>query len=179
MERSGFSPLHPSLVNTTSRDAERLSNIQALYLISTLSVLITEYESRGNAIQQLVNRQSPPSAASSPVKSDRLEALENEIKNLKAKNQQNEYLIEKLKSERIRIDQKLESDQQRNMDILNSIKKQFYLDSSNYDPVISKIIEGYEEKCNRLQKKACTDKPNFFEDISEYSGYEGTNDVSF
>ena len=51
LEENGFGSLHASLKG-------QLSETQRLHLISTLSLLVSEFENRGNTIQNLVNELS-------------------------------------------------------------------------------------------------------------------------
>jgi hypothetical protein len=166
LEKAGFSPLHPSLLYTSKDNAHfpgTLTDTQGLCLISTLSVLINEFENRGSTIQSLVQQLSQKS--NSPTKAP--ESVE--IQELKAKIQHNEYVIDKLKFEASSAQQRQESQRIRNERILESVKQEYGFEHSSAEPVIARIIDIYEDKLSRVQQEVKSKQPNPFEDLSDLS----------
>jgi hypothetical protein len=176
LEKAGFSPLHPSLLFTTKDDVHvqgTLSDTQGLSLISTLSVLINEFENRGSTIQQLVQQNSQKSAHAMGEPPKSLSKLETEsiIQELQSKIQHNEYVIDKLKFEASAAQQRLESQRIRNDRILDAIKQEYGFTNSTTENVISRIISIYEEKLqqNGNNHAKVSSPSNPFEDLSEMS----------
>jgi hypothetical protein len=144
--KDGFSPLHPSLMVATSADHHvpgTLTEPQALYLISTLSTLLTEFQNRGNAIQHFVHQISHSSQ--SRESRSGLD-LEEEVKSLKRSLEKKKMLVEKLEFEAQARRAREESIRHRNQNMLDAIKQKYYYDNPGLDPILYSIIESYEEK---------------------------------
>jgi transcription initiation factor IIE alpha subunit len=144
---NGFSPLHPTLMLATRDNhhvAGTLTDTQALYLISTLSSVIAEYESRGSTIQNLVSQLN-----SRPISGGEVD--ESAINFFKTKVENQKKIIEKLEYEKRAAILKEDSNRARNASLLDSIKQTYYFDSPNVEPILATVIESYEQK---LESKA-------------------------
>jgi uncharacterized protein YecA (UPF0149 family) len=180
LEKAGFSPLHPSLLFTTKDDIHvpgTLSDTQGLSLISTLSVLINEFENRGSTIQQLVQQNPQKSVHGAGETPKALSKLETEsvIQELQSKIQHNEYVIDKLKFEASAAQQRQESQRIRNDRILEAIKQEYDIASPTTENVLSRIIAIYEEKLQNAHSAKVGSPVNPFEDLSEMSSPNAAN----
>ncbi|KAJ3361262.1 hypothetical protein HDU91_004015 [Kappamyces sp. JEL0680] len=175
--KDGFSPLHPSLLVTTSGDnhvAGTLTETQALYLISTLSVLITEFENRGNTIQHLVQQVSsvsPQSKSGDKQESNtpneaRVAELQQQVQSLKQELSSKAAALEKMQMEERARYLRDESTRNRNRSMLEAIKQKYYYDTPGLEPVLHTIIEAYEEKLSQRPVQPPT-TVNHFQDLSE------------
>ncbi|KAJ3270784.1 hypothetical protein HDV01_007403 [Terramyces sp. JEL0728] len=156
--KSGFNSLHPSLL-FTSKDSYHvdgtLTETQGLYLISTLSVLVNEYENRGNSIQELISQ------LAEQRKRNDLQPSESD----KQKLSEYEATIAELRAEIQKRDDYTNLVQTRNNAILENVK--FKLETNNLDPSVVNIVTAYEQKIQELQKSSPT--KDFFNDIPEQS----------
>ena len=135
---NGFAPLHPTLMLATRDNhhvAGTLTDTQALYLISTLSSIITEYESRGSTIQNLVTRLNTRPVSDSESGEE-----------LKVKLETQQKTIEKLEFEKRAMLLREESNRARNSSLLETIKQRYYFDSPDLEPILATVIESYEQK---------------------------------
>jgi hypothetical protein len=143
--QNGFAPLHPTLMLAT-RDKHHvpgtLTDTQALYLISTLSSVINEYESRGSTIKNLVsqlNNRSSPGNDKDAI-----------VMDLKAKLESQTKIIEKLEFEKRATLMREESSRAKNASILDSFKARYYAYSPALEPLLSTLIESYEQQLESM-----------------------------
>ncbi|KAJ3311714.1 hypothetical protein HDV04_003859 [Boothiomyces sp. JEL0838] len=155
--KAGFNSLHPSLLFTSKDNFHvdgTLTETQGLYLISTLSVLVSEFENRGNSIQELISQ-----LAEQRKRNDLQTSNEDKLKLAEY-----EATIKELRNEIQKRDEYNTLVQTRNSAILENMK--FKLQSNSLDPALVNIVSAYEQKIEDLQKSPTKD---FFKDIPEQS----------
>jgi hypothetical protein len=159
LEKAGFSPLDQCLQTCSNSSNDKLSDKQGLYLISTLSSIICEFESRGNQIKNLQQKK----LNLKDLDTDQMHSstLANNTKNDQstlANNVKKDYQIDLLTLENNTLKKNLA----KNNAVFEEIKGKYYLESKD-EGVIKVIIDKYEHQIEELKNN----QKNQFDDGSD------------